>query len=145
MVRGVKRWVFDGRVNGKRKRMYFDKKSDAEAYLKLESQDTSSQQWWLALSHSERSEIMAAFNLSKDEGFSLGSRTEPSQERGRRVSPEEDDPSGRCRLNGTRQALQNQRPRPEAVWLSWQHDYAWSRAQLHHLRQIVPEAVHGIR
>ena len=27
MVRGVKRWVFDGRVNGKRKRMYFDKKS----------------------------------------------------------------------------------------------------------------------
>ena len=71
MVRGVKRWVFDGRVNGKRKRMYFDKKADAEAYLKLENQDTSSQQWWLALSHSERSEIMAAFNLSKDEGFSL--------------------------------------------------------------------------
>jgi integrase len=71
MVRGVKRWVFDGRVNGKRKRMYFDKKADAEAYLKLESQDTSSQQWWLALSHSERSEIMSAFNLSKDEGFSL--------------------------------------------------------------------------
>ena len=45
MVLGVKRWVFDGRLNGKRNRMYFNKKSDVKAYLKLESQDTSSQQW----------------------------------------------------------------------------------------------------
>ena len=89
---------------------------------------------------------MSAFNLSKDEGFSLMAAAQNQAKNETGVSHfEEDDASGRCWLNGTGQALQNQRPRPEAVWLSWQHDYAWSRAQLHHLRQIVSQAVHGIR
>ena len=55
---GRLRWVADGRVNGKRVRKYFDTKSHAESWRKLQQKDTSISVWWLDLSNSERIDIM---------------------------------------------------------------------------------------
>ena len=70
-VRGEQVWLVDGTVGGKRKRMYFDTKSQAQAWLKAEQQDTTAQQWWLNLSNGERADMMNAFERSRSEGFSL--------------------------------------------------------------------------
>ena len=47
--RGEPVWLVDGKVNGKRQRMFFDTKPQAERWLKAEQQDTTCQQWWLNL------------------------------------------------------------------------------------------------
>ena len=39
--RGEPVWLVDGRVNGKRQRMFFDTKPQAERWLKAESKDTT--------------------------------------------------------------------------------------------------------
>lgn len=70
-VRGDKRWCVDGKLNGKRKRMYFNSKRDAQLWSKAESKDTSNTAWWLDLSNGDRVDVMAAFNRAKEDGFSL--------------------------------------------------------------------------
>ena len=75
-VRGEDRWCVDGKVNGKRKRMFFDTKSDAKQWLKAEASDTSQQHWWLGLTYGERSDLISAFNRAKEDGLSLLSAVE---------------------------------------------------------------------
>jgi len=70
-VRGEQVWLVDGTVGGKRKRMYFDTKSQAQAWLKAEQQDTTAQNWWLNLSNGDRVDMMNAFARSRNEGFTL--------------------------------------------------------------------------
>jgi hypothetical protein len=53
-VRGEDRWCVDGKINGKRKRIFFDTKTDAKRWLKAEASDTSQQHWWLGLTYGER-------------------------------------------------------------------------------------------
>jgi hypothetical protein len=38
--RGELVWLVDGKINGKRQRMFFDTKPQAERWLKAEQQDT---------------------------------------------------------------------------------------------------------
>ena len=69
--RGEPVWLVDGKVNGKRQRMFFDTKPQAERWLKAEQQDTTSQNWWLNLSNGDRVDMMNAFERSRDIGFTL--------------------------------------------------------------------------
>ena len=69
--RGEPVWLVDGKVNGKRQRMFFDTKPQAERWLKAEQQDTTSQNWWLNLSNGDRVDLMNAFERSRDIGFTL--------------------------------------------------------------------------
>ena len=68
---GCSRWVVDGRQNGKRKRIQFDTKGQAETWLKAEEKDTTQSAWWLDLKNGERADIMNAFERSREMGFSL--------------------------------------------------------------------------
>ena len=68
---GCSRWVVDGRQNGKRKRIQFDTKTQAETWLKAENKDTTQSAWWLDLKNGERADIMNAFERSRELGFSL--------------------------------------------------------------------------
>ena len=68
---GCSRWVVDGRQNGKRKRIQFDTKTQAETWLKAENKDTTQSAWWLDLKNGERADIMNAFERSREMGFSL--------------------------------------------------------------------------
>ena len=63
--------LVDGKINGKRQRMFFDTKPQAERWLKAEQQDTTSQNWWLNLSNGDRVDMMNAFERSRDIGFTL--------------------------------------------------------------------------
>ena len=65
------RWVVDDRQNGKRKRIQFDTKSQAETWLKAENKDTTQSAWWLDLTNGQRADIMNAFERSREMGFSL--------------------------------------------------------------------------
>ena len=69
--RGEPVWLVDGKINGKRQRMFFDTKPQAERWLKAEQQDTTSQNWWLNLSNGDRVDMMNAFERSRDIGFTL--------------------------------------------------------------------------
>jgi len=82
-VRGKKRWLVDGTLNGKRKRMYFNSKRDAQLWSKAESNDTSHTAWWLDLSNGERIDVIAAANRAKEDGFSLLSAVEAHGVNGR--------------------------------------------------------------
>ncbi len=73
---GKRRWLVEGRINGRRKRMFFDTKAQAEAWKKAEAKDTSSTAWWLDLSNGDRVDVMAALNRAKEDGFSLLSAVE---------------------------------------------------------------------
>ena len=68
---GRLRWVADGRINGQRKRRYFDTKAQADSWKKLQHKDTTSSVWWLGLSNGDRVDMMNAYELSRKEGFSL--------------------------------------------------------------------------
>ena len=68
---GCSRWVVDGRQNGKRKRIQFDTKTQAETWLKAEAKDTTQSAWWLDLTNGQRADIMNAFERSREMGFSL--------------------------------------------------------------------------
>jgi hypothetical protein len=70
-VRNETQWCADGRINGKRKRMFFKTKPQAESWIKAEQQDTTCQQWWLELSNADRVDMMNAFARSRDDGFTL--------------------------------------------------------------------------
>ncbi|HJO09345.1 MAG TPA: hypothetical protein QGH16_05810 [Verrucomicrobiota bacterium] len=83
LVRGKKRWCVDGKVNGKRKRMFFGTKAQAETWKKAEEKDTLSAAWWLDLSNGDRVDVMAAFNRAKEDGFSLLSAVETHAVQGR--------------------------------------------------------------
>ena len=61
--RGEQVWLVDGKINGKRKRMFFESEAKAK--------DTTCQQWWLDLNNDERVDMMNAFMRSRDEGFTL--------------------------------------------------------------------------
>ena len=61
--RGEPVWLVDGKVNGKRQRMFFDTKPQAK--------DVTCQQWWIGLSNSDRIDMMNAFERSRSIGFSL--------------------------------------------------------------------------
>jgi integrase len=80
---GRLRWVADGRINGQRKRRYFDTKAQAEEWKKLQHKDTTSSVWWLDLSNGDRVDVMAAFNRAKEDGFSLLSAVEAHAVQGR--------------------------------------------------------------
>jgi len=69
--RGELVWLVDGRVNGKRKRMFFDTGRQAERWLKAEQEDVTEQQWWLNLTNGDRVDLVNAFESSRREGFSL--------------------------------------------------------------------------
>ena len=82
-VNGKKRWVVDGKFNGKRRREQFRTKAQAEAWVKAEDKDTSSAAWWLDLSNGDRVDVMAALNRAKEDGFSLLSAVETHAVQGR--------------------------------------------------------------
>ena len=82
-VNGKKRWVVDGKFNGKRRREQFRTKAQAEAWVKAEDKDTSSAAWWLDLSNGDRVDVMAALNRAKEDGFSLLSAVETHSVRSR--------------------------------------------------------------
>ena len=69
--RGEPVWLVDGKIDGKRKRMFFDTKPQAERWLKAEQKDVTEQQWWLNLTNGDRADMMNAFESSRREGFSL--------------------------------------------------------------------------
>jgi len=69
--RGEQVWLVDGKINGKRKRMFFESEPKAKAWLAAENKDTTCQQWWLDLNNDERVDMMNAFMRSRDEGFTL--------------------------------------------------------------------------
>ena len=69
--RGEQVWLVDGRINGKRKRMFFESEAKAKRWLAAEAKDTTCQQWWLDLNNAERVDMMNAFMRSRDEGFTL--------------------------------------------------------------------------
>lgn len=58
--RGELKWIADGKINNKRKRMFFDTKRQEQRWIKAEDKDTTAQQWWLYLSNSERADTMNA-------------------------------------------------------------------------------------
>ena len=68
---GEERWLVEGRINGKRKRKFFDTKAQAEDWKRLQHKDTTSSVWWLDLSNGDRVDMMNAYELSRKEGFSL--------------------------------------------------------------------------
>ena len=80
---GQDRWLVDGRINGKRQRQQFDKKSDAEAYAKSIEKEPAINSWWADLSISERVDIHAAHIRAKEDGFSLLSAVESHSVQGR--------------------------------------------------------------
>jgi len=80
---GQDRWLVDGRINGKRQRQQFDKKSDAEAYAKSIEKEPAINSWWAGLSISERIDIHAAHIRAKEDGFSLLSSVESHSVQGR--------------------------------------------------------------
>ena len=69
--RGEQVWLVDGRINGKRKRMFFESEAKAKRWLKAEQKDVTEQQWWLNLTNGDRADMMNAFESSRREGFSL--------------------------------------------------------------------------
>ena len=71
MHNGVERWIVDGRVNGKRQRPQFDSKKQAEAYMKSVEKEPVVSAWWSDLTPAERVDLHAAYNIAKEEGFSL--------------------------------------------------------------------------
>ena len=71
MHNGVERWIVDGRVNGKRQRPQFDSKKQAEAYMKSIEKEPVVSAWWSDLTPAERVDLHAAYNIAKEEGFSL--------------------------------------------------------------------------
>ena len=81
--RGEQRWLVDGKITGKRQRMFFDTKPQAGRWLKAEQQDVTAQTWWLDLSNGERVDMMNAFMRSRDEGFTLLSAVGHYAEQGR--------------------------------------------------------------
>jgi len=81
--RGEPVWLVDGKIDGKRKRMFFDTKPQAERWLKAESKDTTAQQWWLGLTNGDRADMMDAFERSRDIGFTLRSAVDYFETQGR--------------------------------------------------------------
>tara|TARA_B100000579_G_C21998361_1_gene474044 strand:+ start:172 stop:486 length:315 start_codon:yes stop_codon:yes gene_type:complete len=70
-VNGKVRWVWDGVINGKRKREQFDSEKDCKAFIRSLDKDKKSSAWWADLSISERVDIHAAHIRAKEDGFSL--------------------------------------------------------------------------
>ncbi|MBT7910312.1 MAG: hypothetical protein HN607_07235, partial [Verrucomicrobia bacterium] len=75
-VNGEVRWVFDGKINGKRKREQFDTKKACELFIKAQTKEPLIAAWWSELTVSERVDIHAAHNRAKEDGFSLLSAVE---------------------------------------------------------------------
>jgi integrase len=69
--RGEPVWLVDGKINGKRKRMFFESEPKARQWLAAENKDTTCQQWWLDLSNADRVNMMNAFERSRSSGFTL--------------------------------------------------------------------------
>ena len=82
-VNGEVRWVFDGKVNGKRKREQFDTKKACELFIKAQAKEPLIAEWWSELTISERVDIHAAHNRAKEDGFSLLSAVETQAVLGR--------------------------------------------------------------
>ncbi len=61
----------DGRVSGKRQRMFFDTERQPERWLKAEQKDATDQQWWLGLTNGDRIDMINAFERSRSVGFTL--------------------------------------------------------------------------
>jgi site-specific recombinase XerD len=75
-VNGEVRWVFDGKINGKRKREQFDTKKACELFIKAQTKEPLIAAWWSELTVSERVDIHASHNRAKEDGFSLLSAVE---------------------------------------------------------------------
>ena len=58
-------------MNGKRQRPQFDSKKQAEAYMKSIEKEPVVSAWWSDLTPAERVDLHAAYNIAKEEGFSL--------------------------------------------------------------------------
>jgi hypothetical protein len=65
--RGELVWLVDGKINGKRKRMFFESEAKAKRWLAAEAKDTTCQQWWLDLNSGQRADMMNAFMRADDE------------------------------------------------------------------------------
>jgi len=85
-VNGEVRWVFDGKVNGKRKREQFDTKKACELFIKAQAKEPLIAEWWSELTINERVDIHAAHNRAKEDGFSLLSAIETHAVHGRGVT-----------------------------------------------------------
>ena len=69
--RGKKVWTVDGRINGKRQRSNFETKRAAEAYLKTINKEPELSAWWAGLTLTDRFDLKAAFDIAKEDGFTL--------------------------------------------------------------------------
>ena len=81
--RGEPVWLVDGKINGKRKRMFFESEAKAKRWLAAEAKDTTCQQWWLDLNSGQRADMMNAFMRAEDEGFKLLTAVSHYTEQGR--------------------------------------------------------------
>ena len=75
-VNGDVRWVFDGKINGKRKREQFNTKEACKLFIRAQTKEPLIAAWWSELTVSERVDIHASHNLAKEDGFSLLSAVE---------------------------------------------------------------------
>lgn len=82
-VNGKVRWVWDGFINGKRKREQFDSEKDCKSFIRSIGKDIERAAWWTYLTPTDRVDIMAAFNRAKEDGFSLLSAVESHSVQGR--------------------------------------------------------------
>ena len=82
-VNGKIRWVWDGVINGKRKREQFGSEKDCKAFIRSLGKDKESTAWWTDLTPTDRVDIIAAFNRAKEDGFSLLSAVESHSVNGR--------------------------------------------------------------
>jgi len=110
-VNGKTRWVVDGRVDGKRKRLQFDTKRNATSWLKAQQKDTTSSAWWLDLSNADRVDVMAAFNLARADGFSLLAAAQTQAVRGRGATHLKNCTLGEAVGN----AYIDERPKPDSL------------------------------
>ena len=71
LKRGKKVWTVDGRINGKRQRSNFETKRAAEAYLKTIDKGPELTAWWAGLTLTDKFDLKAAFDIAKEDGFTL--------------------------------------------------------------------------
>jgi len=71
-VHGQAKWVVDGRIEGKRRRLEFNTKAQAEKFVREhERGQRTHSDWWLSLETPERVDIINAHGQAKAHGFKM--------------------------------------------------------------------------
>lgn len=71
-VHGQAKWVVDGRIEGKRRRLEFDTKAQADKFVREhERGQRTHSDWWLSLETPERVDIINAHGQAKAHGFKM--------------------------------------------------------------------------